>query len=455
MKRILFVLAIVLMVGIGAMVAGISFASRDIPEPDVGDLAVCQPDIAPEANAYTYFLSATNAFYWPTNSAVVTDYLDGESVDQEEVADVISKNEDTFEFIERGITYERCIVPAVTGFDTLLPYLGPWRNIGRLLAARVRHERIAGQYAQATDTCITLLKYGNLIQQDAACIINYLVGIAILDVGLEQARDLARDPGVSSEELQTLSKALACLGPFAPGLVRAIKVEHKVVASTIDDLAKGNFSMNDLISVGGDDSPSILKGKRIPGYFFQPNRTKLTFANLFRDMITNAPLSYIEMNLYDVEDILGVGGRRPSFFTRPNAIGKMLYAMLIPSLDSLLERKCRTACGVTATHLLAAIHAYNKRNGRFPETLQDLVPADLDAVPVDPYDGLELRYNFKERLLYSVGKDGKDSGGSSVLLSGGESDAIRRKRWNAEDVVFHIEQQIDQAESTVPSKDEL
>lgn len=452
MKKILITLAIVLAVGIATIVAAISYASRDIPEPDVIDLAVERPEIPPDDNAYTYFTAATNAFYWPTNSALVTDFIDGETVDTEALATVLMRNEKTATLIRRGVECQRCITPEVTGFDTLLPYIRPWRNMGRILAAKTRHDRIAGRYAQATEACILHLKFADLIQGDAECIINYLVGIAILDIGLAQARDLARDPGMSSQELKKLSEALASVGPFAPGLIRAIKVEYKVVANTIDDLGKGNFSMDDLSSLSGSDPPSILKGKRIAGYFFQPNRTKLTFANLYRDMITNAPLCYAEMNLYDVEDVLGLGENKLKLLTRPNAIGKILYAMLIPALDSLLERKSRAECGVAATHLLTAIHSFNKRNGSFPETLQDLIPADLDAVPVDPYDGQEFRYKVEERLLYSVGKDGKDSGGSTVLLSGDKTDSIQRKRWNAEDVVFKIEKEIEQDETTVPSE---
>lgn len=444
MKRILIALVIVFVVVIGAIVVGISFAGRDIPAPDVANLAVDRPELPPDENAYTYFLSATNAFYWPTNSAVVTDYLDGESVGQDEVAGVISKNEATFELINRGIKCERCITPEVTGFDTLLPYLGPWRNMGRILAAKTRHDRLAGYYADATETCIAQLKFASLVQRDAECIINYLVGISILDIGLAQARDLARDPGMSSQELKKLSEALASVGPFAPGLIRAIKVEYKVVANTIDDLGKGNFSMDDLSSLSGTDPPSILKGKRIPGYFFQPNRTKLTFANLYRDMITNAPLYYAEMNLYDVEDVLGLGDGKLKLLTRPNAVGRILYAMLIPDLGSLLERKCRAECGVAATHLLVALHTYEKDNQAFPKTAYKLVPDYLKSLPIDPYDGKPFRHDYSKAIVYSVGKDLKDSGGSSQLLSGSESDSARRKRWNAEDIVYPIRKEIEQ-----------
>ena len=452
MKRILIALAVVVVGGIVAIVTLVSYVSRDIPEPDVADLAVDRPELPPAENAYTYFISATNAFYWPTNSAVVTDYLDGETVDTEALATVLMKNAEAMTLIRRGIQCQKCVTPEVTGFDTLLPYLSPWRNMGRILAAKTRHDRLAGRYSEATETCISHLRFADLIQRDAECIINYLVGIAVLDLGLAQARDLARDPGMSSPELRRLSDTLSALGPFAPGLIRAIKVEYKVVASTIDDLGKGNFSMDDLSSLSGSDPPSLLKGKRIPGYFFQPNRTKLTFANLYRDMITNARLSYAEMNLYDVEDVLGLGEDKLKLLTRPNALGKILYAMLIPALDSLLERKCRAECGVAATHLLATLHTYENDNQAFPKTADRLVPDYLNTIPIDPYDGKQFRHDHSKGIVYSVGQDLKDSGGSSKLLSGNESDSPRRKRWNAEDIVYPIRKEIEPVAAPLPSE---
>ena len=318
------------------------------------------------------------------------------------------------------------------------------------MAAKMRCERLAGNYANATDTCISLLKFADLIQQDAECTINYLVGVAILDIGLTQARDLVRDPGMPGSELKKLSESLADLGPFAPGLIRAIKGEYKMAANTIDDFAAGNLNMEDLTGT----APSILTGIWINSYLFQPNQTKLIFATVFRDMITNAPRYYADMNLSDGEDVFGLNELDESKWTlmfEPNAIGRVLYVVLMPALDGALERKCRAACDVAATHLLAVIHLYKKNNGAVPENLQELVPECLDSVPVDPYDGQKFRYNPREPILYSVGKDGKDSGGSSEPLSESEFDSGHSNRWKSEDAVYKIDNKSEQEKSSKSS----
>ncbi len=440
MKQILIALALLIAVGIVAIISIVSYASHDLPEPDVSDLVVNRPSLHPDDNACTFFNSATHIMFRPTNSAVVTDYLDGASVAPQAVAEVIAKNEDALGHMTHGIECRRCITPEVTGFDTLLPYIGPWLDMSRILAAKTRHDRLAGRYVDATETCMTHLAFADLIQRDAEGILNYLVGIAVLDHGLTQARDLARDPGISSTELKKLSDTLAGLGPFAPGLIRAIKVEYKVVANTIDDLDKGVLKMDDLIPLTGSAPPAMLRGTPIPGYFFHPNRTKLAFANLYRDMIDNAQFCYGEMSLYDVEEMLDLGGRKSTLLTRPNAVGRILYALLMPASASHLERKCRAECDVAATRLLVGNHAYRRDTSAYPKSLSDLVPAYLDAIPDDPYDGQPFRYDPQKRIVYSVGKDGLDSGGSSVLLSGSASESVQHKRWYSEDVVYEIEE---------------
>ncbi len=62
-----------------------------------------------------------------------------------------------------------------------------------------------------------------------------------------------------------------------------------------------------------------------------------------------------------------------------------------------------------------ALRLWKAEHGTWPESLDQLVPAILPAVPLDPYDpaGKPLRYNRTDEgfLLYSVGQNGVDDGG--------------------------------------------
>jgi hypothetical protein len=64
--------------------------------------------------------------------------------------------------------------------------------------------------------------------------------------------------------------------------------------------------------------------------------------------------------------------------------------------------------------VMLALERYRRANNRWPDFLTDLVPAYLPAIPLDPYDGIPLRYRRLDDgvVIYSVGPDGKDNGGN-------------------------------------------
>jgi len=438
MKKALMIIGILFVVGTVVFVAVITIAGRDIPAPDVTDLAVDYPDIQPENNAHTYFMSATDVFHWPTNSAIVTNYLAGKSVDEDALAEIFEKNKEAVDLITRGGQCQRLVPPEVTSFDALPDYMRPWLNMGLVLAAKARKDRLEGRHTDAADTCIALLTFGYLVQDNAEAVLNYLIGMVILELGLNQAHDIARDPTTPSDELTRLSTSLATLGPLSPGLERALKVEYRIAANTIDQVRDGRTRINEVNNPGGGKQSTARKIWRIPSFFFQPNRTKLTLANLYRDTITNAPLYYAEMKRYDVEETLDLNASTSRQLTQPNAIGRLLYNLLVPAFNNILERKCRTKCDVAAAQLLVACNAYRNTEGRLPDDLQSLVPAYLKSVPIDPYDGEKFRYNLSEGIIYSVGKDLKDSGGSTNVADGDHETTPSTRRWMTEDVTYEI-----------------
>ena len=64
-----------------------------------------------------------------------------------------------------------------------------------------------------------------------------------------------------------------------------------------------------------------------------------------------------------------------------------------------------------------AVQRYRLAADTLPDKLADLVPAYLEAVPKDPFDGNDLRYKKLEPgfVVYSVGEDLSDDGGKERL----------------------------------------
>ena len=84
-----------------------------------------------------------------------------------------------------------------------------------------------------------------------------------------------------------------------------------------------------------------------------------------------------------------------------------------PSLLKIIMIELRSIAGLYAARTGLAVERYRLAEGKLPNSLTELVPACLDAVPMDPFDGNELRYKKLETgfVVYSIGEDLSDEGG--------------------------------------------
>jgi type II secretory pathway pseudopilin PulG len=118
-----------------------------------------------------------------------------------------------------------------------------------------------------------------------------------------------------------------------------------------------------------------------------------------------------------------------------------IYTLFImPSVNRAVLTNYRDLTDRRAAAMLLAIRLYEADHGAAPANLYLLVPAYLPAVPVDPFskDGHQLRYIATPRaeVVYSVGEDGRDDGGSTQLLR-----AISGRTpgpWDTIDAVFPL-----------------
>ena len=143
---------------------------------------------------------------------------------------------------------------------------------------------------------------------------------------------------------------------------------------------------------------------------------------------------------------------RPEFFPairtkttarRPSAVRRTAYDGRQPTFWGCASGGIKEKCwltryggrvGLRASFLLHSCcwraGRMRKRPGNLPETLQALVPDYLPAVPRDPFDGQPFRYSTERRIIYSVGEDLTDDGGTRGYEQG------RRQR--QKDLVFDL-----------------
>ncbi len=102
----------------------------------------------------------------------------------------------------------------------------------------------------------------------------------------------------------------------------------------------------------------------------------------------------------------------------PNAV---FTRLLLPATVRLGEAERRRHAKLRSLIVCLAAERFRLAEGRWPTALADLVPGQLAAAPLDPFDGKPLRYR---RLpdgvaVYSVGPDGTDDGGTFDPEGGG------------------------------------
>ncbi len=104
---------------------------------------------------------------------------------------------------------------------------------------------------------------------------------------------------------------------------------------------------------------------------------------------------------------------------RTREIGLMMLPALLPAWQHGMQAQVQANNHRQLLTVAAALTVYRLEQGEYPEHLTDLVPALLPALPADPYHGSPPVYRRMDGgfLLYSLGPNGQDEGGSNDQLN--------------------------------------
>ena len=412
----------VIVVVVGAML----LFGEDTEPPDDGDLAVVRHNIPADENAYTCFAEACAALDCPSDTYNRIDEGISAGVwDTNAIVSLLASNETAISHVEEGLKHERCEVPEITSFDTLLPYVADYRSLARLMALKARMQDRQGNQEEALETALGVVRFGHLIEDCGGGLIHYLVGLAIKGIGLDIVEDVLADYALPADVLRDCARRLAAYGPNVAGLQNVFRVEYLGACSAIDQVSSGKAGLGDL-----DGSGSSFKVSSVP-YIFQPNRTKARFADFYRPLMEEVPRPHSEIEIID----MGLDERVSKWMLlKPNGVGEILVRLIMPAVTAVFDRKAREEVHVHCVSLVLAMTAHEKQEGSLPASLDELVPAYLDLVPRDGYDGKPLRYSRERRIVYSAGQDLQDNGGDASVEEGVRS----QDRWHAIDIVFEI-----------------
>lgn len=94
--------------------------------------------------------------------------------------------------------------------------------------------------------------------------------------------------------------------------------------------------------------------------------------------------------------------------------GGILTHLIWPARAYMLQIDTSCTAKALAAQTALAVGRYRLAEGHLPESLENLVPAYLESVPKDPFDGQNLRYITRESgfVVYSINDDLTDNGGA-------------------------------------------
>ncbi len=416
-KRIILIitsLILVLIIIILILPFFLSLFAKDIAPIDDSDLQLQKMLIPNEDNAYFYLNKLDDVIYIPEGKwQSIVSMSAGEMWDKQIATEVIYKNAQAFRYFTKAaekLKYQNpeSADPANINFDMTMPPMQSWIRMATLSRLKALYLSKQGKDIEALNESLNSVKIGSKIKESQVMMTEYIMATSLKTTGLITIQQIIPSLDLTNTELKKYIQKLDNLFISNNGLIMVAKTNYALSYWVINILATGDKEK--IRELMGEEEPEMTR--RINNrFYFKPNKTKLLLAESTRKQIEE-----IGQLCGEIEDIrsLGLAPANPvTFYITENAIGRILHDSAMTGLTPLImSSKCQGNLLVSATQTMIAIKMYKNDTNNYPSSLEELVPNYLSSIPIDPFDGNPLRYSAENRIIYSVGIDMKDSGGS-------------------------------------------
>ena len=458
MKRILLV-AVAVIVGVPLLmtawfcIGGIE--TGDTSLPDDADLLWSPPEVADEDNAFVAILATTNLVNCSALGTNSWDKADRSFVREYsctdtnhntmarriradpgagEMADrIIADNQAFYAAFAKGLERKgfRNTLPPISKEVrfSMLPFhvMGSMSNLWRL---KIQREMERGEWSAAVSDVETLHRFGRVVSDNAATIVDLMVGNSIEGMAYGKMRDLTASGELTASQLARFAEIVDADAKAEPeNVARVVKGEYTYSRAHLDlmspeyvlSLVGFTFSTaNKLKEISKkicskEFGVSVSEGSSLdrvaeclvrtvvswPGYFRYTFHRKTTQKRL-ADVAHKALKGEID-DAANEDCHFGVFAR--------NGMGRAIVRAAAFAYQQAVAGKYRLravfARGKTQL-VIAAARWRLDHDGELPPTLDALVPQYLPAVPLDPWskDGKLLNYDAAAGVVWSVGESG-------------------------------------------------
>jgi len=370
-------------------------------------------DLAPWQQYYRHLAQTTNLY--PVAPAPQSPALD--------VLLALSKYDATIEDLRRASALPFSRFPLNYDneevFAILLPHLAPSKGCAIVLRLRALAELEAGQTDAALADIRLALQLTDKIRSEPF-LISHLVRIAALQITLQPIWEGLAKHRWTDAQLSALDSQLAGFD-FLADYQMTMRGECVCQVATTEYLRRHPAQLGNLDAYDARDQhhgfPEFA-GRLIPsGWFYQNQLVSARFI-----LEKNLPVADPRQRTISP----GLARQaETSLQEMPLTPYTLLCKRFLPSLGNCVRKFAFVQTSVDLARIACALERCRLAQGKYPETLDSLAPQFLPKVPRDIIGGQPLHYRLTDDgqfILYSVGWDEKDDGGTLALTKGGGMD---------------------------------
>jgi hypothetical protein len=424
-RRILFWLVVVLMVllagvilasyvvgkQLGAEIVKISEAGEPLTFPDLVRAQAGQNPTDEDAAGYYYEALTTlgpaslpnlkriHSFYRQNMTSLPANQFPADL--RESVSQNLAAVKAVFEKLDKAATapLERFDIGIREGIQATQVRVQSANTVVLLLSLRTMDLILQGQNDLAADSAVSLLKLMRIFDSHPTMLL-YTIKVQFVGLASEDIRLLLERGSASDESLRKLEKALL-------EVVQVNTLERVFLAERVYQIEIGRDLIPEKVASRflGEKTSDLAERVRLPGSFLGRLRLRQKARGYFSDVarIIEASRRPWPQPLVEIFDKMFKSTEKP---------GK-----LISSAAGITHLTAELFVAVRCTTLAVAIERYRaagQGNGELPATLEDLVPAYIDRIPLDPFTANRLLYKHDEDsfTVYGTGNNRLDDGGS-------------------------------------------
>ena len=256
-----------------------------------------------------------------------------------------------------------------------------------------------------------------------------LIGSTLHSLGSETMQRWAEHPAVTADQLSTALAQVQADFALYESESNMLKAEYLVLRNS---LATRDWARVTGPVLGGPLDDKLMPASVARGFLWMVGEPELT-VRISRQIVANQ-IREVDKPLPERRQL--VGSRFAMLFDTDPTVKRVpeeldayqidrgvrtsiLAKMLLPATKQVDNSFLRFRGRQAALEVLLAAQAYRRDQGEFPESLEQLVPQYLEAVPLDPCDpnGGRLLYRRDSptnAVVWSVGEDGGNHEGDVV-----------------------------------------